>query len=83
MLKSWRTHIRLATENLHIKEGANGGDDWIRTSDPLRAKQVLSQLSYTPYHFSDFGRAKTPSYFGSLGESSGLLSSRQLFNNRF
>jgi hypothetical protein len=26
----------------------NGGDEGIRTPDPLRAKQVLSQLSYTP-----------------------------------
>lgn len=25
-----------------------GGADWNRTSDPLLAKQVLSQLSYTP-----------------------------------
>ena len=25
-----------------------GGDEQIRTVDPLRAKQVLSQLSYTP-----------------------------------
>lgn len=25
-----------------------GGDERIRTADPLRAKQVLSQLSYTP-----------------------------------
>ena len=23
-----------------------GGDGWTRTSDPLRVKQVLSQLSY-------------------------------------
>ena len=25
-----------------------GGDEEVRTPDPLRAKQVLSQLSYTP-----------------------------------
>ena len=25
-----------------------GGDEGIRTLDPLRARQVLSQLSYTP-----------------------------------
>lgn len=24
----------------------SGGDGWTRTSDPLRVKQVLSQLSY-------------------------------------
>ena len=29
----------------------NGGDKGIRTLDPLRARQVLSQLSYTPYYF--------------------------------
>ena len=27
-----------------------GGADWNRTSDPLLAKQVLSQLSYSPDH---------------------------------
>ena len=26
-----------------------GGDEEDRTPDPLRARQVLSQLSYTPY----------------------------------
>ena len=34
----------------------NGGDKEIRTLDPLRARQVLSQLSYTP-------TLKTISYF--------------------
>ena len=28
-----------------------GGDEEDRTPDPLLAKQVLSQLSYTPMHF--------------------------------
>ena len=27
-----------------------GGDEEVRTLDPLRARQVLSQLSYTPIH---------------------------------
>ena len=31
-----------------------GGDERVRTDDPLLAKQVLSQLSYTPA-FSRFG----------------------------
>ena len=31
-----------------------GGDDGIRTHDPLLAGQVLSQLSYTPKYFRDF-----------------------------
>ena len=31
-----------------LLEGAFGGDERDRTDDPLLAKQVLSQLSYTP-----------------------------------
>ena len=30
----------------------HGGDEEDRTPDPLRARQVLSQLSYTPMSFS-------------------------------
>ena len=29
-------------------QSADGGDEEIRTPDPLLARQVLSQLSYTP-----------------------------------
>ena len=29
----------------------SGGDEEVRTPDPLRARQVLSQLSYTPIFF--------------------------------
>ena len=29
-----------------------GGGERVRTDDPLRARQVLSQLSYTPDNFS-------------------------------
>ena len=29
----------------------SGGDEQVRTVDPLRAKQVLSQLSYTPVSY--------------------------------
>ena len=36
-----------------------GGDEEDRTPDPLRARQVLSQLSYTPI----FSRVKVPSLF--------------------
>ena len=32
-----------------------GGDEEVRTPDPLRARQVLSQLSYTPIFFRDLG----------------------------
>ena len=36
--------------------GPNGGDKRDRTVDPLLAKQVLSQLSYTPIYLRQ-GRA--------------------------
>ena len=32
-------------------QSTNGGDEEDRTPDPLRARQVLSQLSYTPMSF--------------------------------
>ena len=43
-----------------------GGDEEVRTPDPLRARQVLSQLSYTPilagaseiFRFSPFENSK-------------------------
>ena len=38
-----------------------GGDEEDRTPDPLRAKQVLSQLSYTPV--SGFGVSVPLSHF--------------------
>ena len=34
-----------------------GGDEEVRTPDPLRARQVLSQLSYTPIFENPFPRA--------------------------
>ena len=33
---------------LHLFLLCHGGDEEIRTPDPLLARQVLSQLSYTP-----------------------------------
>ena len=41
---------RLSPESPHSEAGLRpfGGDDGIRTHDPLLAGQVLSQLSYTP-----------------------------------
>ena len=30
------------------ERGSEDGDERVRTADPLRAKQVLSQLSYAP-----------------------------------
>ena len=35
-------------------QSTNGGDEEDRTPDPLRARQVLSQLSYTPMSFSTY-----------------------------
>ena len=35
-------------------EPVSGGDKRDRTADPLLAKQVLSQLSYTPVYSRDF-----------------------------
>ena len=37
----------------YVRLLAVGGDDGIRTHDPLLAGQVLSQLSYTPVLGSD------------------------------
>ena len=37
-----------------------GGDDGIRTHDPLLAGQVLSQLSYTPMGYMSFGSWSVP-----------------------
>ena len=42
---------------------ATGGDDGIRTHDPLLAGQVLSQLSYTPIVVPYLG-----SFFSASGE---------------
>ena len=36
-------------------KASHGGDDGIRTHDPLLAGQVLSQLSYTPIGFVPLG----------------------------
>ena len=36
------------TTNIVSDAFASGGDEEDRTPDPLRARQVLSQLSYTP-----------------------------------
>ena len=36
------------SSELEYLDPFSGGDNRTRTDDPLRAKQVLSQLSYTP-----------------------------------
>ena len=39
---------------LYSFQSTNGGDEEDRTPDPLRARQVLSQLSYTPMSFFQY-----------------------------
>ena len=41
----------------------DGGDDGIRTHDPLLAGQVLSQLSYTPIKSSRPQRFRSPRFY--------------------
>ena len=45
---------------LYSFQGANGGDNEIRTHDPLLARQVLSQLSYTPTLYLSFSQSSAP-----------------------
>jgi hypothetical protein len=47
-LSGVRSHL------LSYKPSLFGGDERIRTADPLLARQVLSQLSYTPICVLDF-----------------------------
>ena len=52
-----------------------GGDEEIRTPDPLLARQVLSQLSYTPTcFFQGSQKAKGFSGKGAIAEQYELLS---------
>ena len=41
----------------------NGGDEEIRTPDPLLARQVLSQLSYTPILACRQASSRQPRHF--------------------
>ena len=45
---------RLLQSRIPLLKVLNGGDEEDRTPDPLRARQVLSQLSYTPMSFSTY-----------------------------
>ena len=40
--------FRLDSSAVRLSSLPPGGDEEVRTPDPLRARQVLSQLSYTP-----------------------------------
>ena len=45
--------------NVFSFQGTSGGDEGSRTPDPLLARQVLSQLSYTPtYYFNIYLKHK-------------------------
>src|ERR1044071_1073069 len=46
-----QTSFFLSKDN-HSSQNTNGGAERDRTADPLLAKQVLSQLSYSPNPFS-------------------------------
>ena len=47
--QSTKVHRQRLLLKLHtVAQSTNGGDEEDRTPDPLRARQVLSQLSYTP-----------------------------------
>ena len=47
---AWPFRLRFSGFGGHFfrLRGKNGGGERDRTDDPLRARQVLSQLSYTP-----------------------------------
>ena len=45
---------------LRVSTKLSGGDERDRTDDPLLAKQVLSQLSYTPVFIGSFPILKGP-----------------------
>ena len=47
--KGWYHELQFGSESLSL-----GGDNRDRTDDPLLAKQVLSQLSYTPVVLGSF-----------------------------
>ena len=49
-------HFKVLNNNINYKkkqQQKNGGGERDRTDDPLLAKQVLSQLSYTPEYLSN------------------------------
>ena len=52
------THLNGFIQNLYnlFSGFKNGGGERARTVDPLRARQVLSQLSYTPIKILQFPR---------------------------
>ena len=57
-----RFDFRLTSYALCLRFQTAGGDERVRTDDPLLAKQVLSQLSYTPIFTLNTGRC-SPFHF--------------------
>ena len=49
-----------------------GGDERDRTADPLLARQVLSQLSYTPISWLSFFTKKLPPRGHAFGIKNGI-----------
>ena len=52
-----RVYTRPRKNLFQTKRCPNGGDEEDRTPDPLLARQVLSQLSYTPIFLNVIGFA--------------------------
>ena len=46
--------MQFSRYSVHLRIFILSGDEGIRTPDPLLARQVLSQLSYTPISFESF-----------------------------
>ncbi len=62
--------VRLIKRLVRYPSGPHGGDEEDRTPDPLRARQVLSQLSYTPIFLCGVGPS---SYAFSFKDSEDFL----------
>ena len=62
----------LSYEPISLPSQASGGDERDRTDDPLLAKQVLSQLSYTPVFGPYIFEVSSSSLFKALNEPSKL-----------
>lgn len=84
VLRVLRVHPPKHSVHHLLNAKADGGDDQIRTGDPLVANEVLSQLSYIPTFVSNirllaaFWQDKNSTHF-----SASLLSSIVLNNNHW
>ena len=63
VVKEPRSRSRDILQSIRLyRLSAPGGDDRIRTGDPLLAKQVLSQLSYIPLSYISKAPSGGPSW---------------------